>query len=582
MKKWKIKILSIDEGSISVEVRVKFLLVICCLVLNILSGTAQDRGMFVGLRQVENCATAIDSMMLQRQNELYTGQRGSQESHLYNKWLQDPLVYTPMMEAAWQYCQKVVPGEKRLYVDAAELYRYVIRKSTTRKDSDFYFNKLMKLYDLRLENLEIINEHARRVEDLTSRGALALMKIREYRIYKNDSALAKDPEYNQSIYEQYLPVMNGIFETMKQGNAVGSDVKATDLQDFFIISFNHYANLVNGTSNNDESKLERNKAYDESKEREKVYRSAIANFNKEMTVVQQNLLKKDKSIKTQAEFNEKVAPLIKPLQDSVAVYTEKVKEEIEVQKGINEARENANLQSNQRTAALRSILISHYDGLYSLSDMQKKVLAQDIYNDSTLTEDQQQYEVDQIYKQYDGLVAYCQYLLSQANINLGESTIADLDMKYGDSIAANRNNGAWLEMVWNKCNNTTDFDPSDPFCETIYNAVLAYNTSMAAAQQAEREKKKASLQVQRVVSQNAPKGRAAWVKANSFLQKGDEKRAVEYLYLALYYYNKAVKEDPSHRSARNQLSAAIPGHDFMVGLKGKTITVDGVTFTAGN
>ena len=78
-------------------------------------GAAQDRGMFVGLRQVENCATAVDSMMLQRQNDLYIGQRGSQESMLYNKWFEAPLVYTPMMEAAWSYCQKVVPGDTLIF-----------------------------------------------------------------------------------------------------------------------------------------------------------------------------------------------------------------------------------------------------------------------------------------------------------------------------------------------------------------------------------------------------------------------------------------------------------------------------------
>ena len=533
---------------------------------------AQSSGLFVGLRQVENCATAIDSAMLLRQNDLYIGQRGK----LYNSWVENPHDYTPMMEAAWGYCQKVVPGEKRLYVDAANMYRYAIEKSQTRKDSDMYFNRLMQLYELRLQNLNTINEHALRVEDLTSRGALELMKIREYRIYRNDSLMADDRSYNEELYGRYLPVMNGIFETMKQGEAVGSDVQATDLQDFFMRSFNHLVYATNAADATDDGGEARSRAFAESKARERTYREKIAAFNKEMKDVQNDLAKK---VQTQSEFDEKVKPLIKPYQDSIAVYTPKVAEEVELQKRLNSETENANLQSNQRIAALRAVLMGHYDGIYSLSDMQKSVLSRDILNDSTLTDDQQQYEVDKVYGQYDHLVAYCQSLLSNANINLGESTIGDIDMKYGDSIAANKNNGAWLEMVWNKCNNATDFDPTDPFCDRIYNLIQAYNTSMEEARSEERRKQRASLQVQRVVSQNAIKGYAAMTKANSFK---DEKRRNEYLYLALYYYNRAVKEDPSHRSTRDYLRKNMPNWDFMTGLKGKTLTVDGVTFTAGN
>ena len=544
--------------------------VLLWMVLLVVSvGAAQNRGMFVGLRQVENCATAVDSMMLQRQNDLYIGQRGAQESMLYNKWLEAPLVYTPMMEAAWSYCQKVVPGEKRLYVDAAQMYRYVIGRCTNKKDSEYYFSKLMQVYDLRLKNLSVVNAHARRVEDLTSRGALELLKIREFRAYNNDR---KDAAYNESLYKQYLPVMNGIFETIKQGEAMGSDINATDLQDFFVISFNHYANMVNGGDETDGGKVTRDKAFDESKEREKALRERHKALSEERKKIQG-------AAKSQEEFDAKV----KPVKDSMDVLVAKITEEVNVQKAINEEREQSNLQSNQRTAALRGVLMGHYDGIYSLSDMQKKVLSQDIFEDSTLTEDQQQYEADKINKQYDGLVAYCQSLLSQANINLGESSIADLDMKYGDSIVVNKKNGAWLEMVWSKCNNTTDFDPSDPFCESVYNALQAYIASVAEAQHTEREKQKQlSLRASSVGSQYTGRAYSAWNRGNALLRKGDEGGGLKYLYLALYYFNRAVKEDSSQRTYRDKLAGYVREHDFMVGLKGKTITVDGVTFTAGN
>ena len=108
-----------------------------------------------------------------------------------------------------------------------------------------------------------------------------------------------------------------------------------------------------------------------------------------------------------------------------------------------------------------------------------------------------------------------------------------------------------------------------------------YSLGLRLAMSTNHQSKDVNMGAQRVESQYTSKGYAAWSKGKTFLQKGDEKRGVEYLYLALYYYGKAAKEDPSQRVTCKQLSELILQHDFMVGLKGKTITVDGVTFTAG-
>ena len=49
-----------------------------------------------------------------------------------------------------------------------------------------------------------------------------------------------------------------------------------------------------------------------------------------------------------------------------------------------------------------------------------------------------------------------------------------------------------------------------------------------------------------------------------------------------YTIYRTTEEDPSYRSTRDYLRKNMPTWDFMTGLKGKTLTVDGVTFTAGD
>jgi len=349
--------------------------------------------------------------------------------------------------------------------------------------------------------------------------------------------------------------MNDVFSDIRQGYAVGADVSADDLMNFFATSFNHCmhelsSNVVSASSKVDSSLLVMRAHRDE-------LRNITNRFKREKRTWQEEnkRLPQDKFKEGTNLFN-----------DSINHYEEQYNE---LNAQIKEKEEKARMDKNQLQAKYRNVLTSHYDGLYELSNAQKNVLG----GDSTLSEVRR----DSILQSYDNLIDSCQnWLVNVAGINLSERTLMELEMKYGDSLAVNKNNGAWLEMVWNKCNNTTDFDPSDPFCETIYNALLAYHASIEAARQAEIVKKNA-LQVQ--VSKYLQQGHNAFVKGHGYHTKGNDKKAVEYYLLFLHYYNMDPAGLSSYSKQREQVRKYVEGNISWTGYRrGDNITVDGVTF----
>lgn len=545
-----------------------FFLIFFLLTVSVARG---QESYFVGLRQVENCTDPVDSAMLWRQNELYTGNRGT----LFKSWTENPLAYTPMLEAAWQYCVNKVPGEKRLYVDGRKLFDYAIQKSRTEEDSAKYFKKLISVYDLRKSNIDKVNAHARRQEDRTSLGALEMLKIRELMNYKKLTP-GQDAAFDELLYEKYLPVIEEMAASMDEGEAVGSDVNPKDLEFFFLTSINHYVRTINNMSNDSVLKERATKADLEAASEIKKLKEAYEDYKNSLQISKPA---NQSDAEAMREYKRKIE-----LRDSAnAATAEKIKQ-------VNERKRNFQAEMRQGVAKLQSVpraaLTEHYNILQRLTDMQKGSLGRDFRPDSTLTEEEQQLKIDSavaiIAAPYDNLMAVCTQQIERVGIRLEEGTLADLDIKYGDSLKVHENDGRWLAILKYKCESTSDFDPTDPFYVSVSKAMDDYEAKRAQASSNKRSS------VETAVSPYNAKASAAWTAAS---KTKDTEMAFKRWLLVLYYYDKAAADDPGraqfYKKCRNSVASSSAFKnlrdeiDFYKGtMRGKAITVDGVTFTA--
>lgn len=526
---------------------------------------------FFGYSQLVSCKTAADSTLLKRQSDLYSGKRS--DNKLFYLWVEKPHEYFPALYEAWNYCVTHSPEQYNFYKDGQEMLQYMLQSSTTEADSLKYLDMKMKLYDLRAANIDSINAYVKNVKNKSSKVAIQMRQINEWDLFyvkKNSDSL-----HAEKLYEKYLPVISSLNEALARGEDAGGDLQPSDLNRFFYTSGSHYAHVYYIANNAEGRKSLEDAAIAEYNDSVDQQKKLLAAFKDSLNIPDLKTLDR-RNPEQVKEYNEKMTLY----KEEVAKLNEYIAKQ---QVRLKNKRSEISSSSNEAVNAVKKVIIDQYEMIKDIVDRQKQSLAKDFEIDPSLSEEEAQAKVDaaiaEICAPYDNLIEYCQQTLEGLRINLGESSLMDLDTKYYDQLASHKDSLQWLNRLRLTCESTIDFDPNDPFyLEVTKYFDACYEQYLKRQSDGQGGQKAAVVQA---VNKSYSQGTAAWRAMGS--ARGNEAK-LKLALLACYYFDKAAREDPGnagkYRKHSSDLRRMAKSEAFMAGIKnGQSLTVNGVTFT---
>lgn len=201
---------------------------------------------FRGVDFTNHHFSALDSAVLRRNSVMYSGRdaygqvRDSKET-AYIKWYNNKEKYYPVMHEAWKYCLNKLPYQLNMYKDGDYLYQQMMNEYMD--DSvrcKKYTDELLKLYDLRIQNIDSINAHVKRVSDKSSKGNMMLFKTRVYDYYIMGNRNGVSEKSIPIMYPMYKEAMEEIRKAYNEGLDNGGDVDMDGLYSFFDYTANKY------------------------------------------------------------------------------------------------------------------------------------------------------------------------------------------------------------------------------------------------------------------------------------------------------------------------------------------------------
>lgn len=528
-------------------------IIICLLLLltaqNSFVLAQQNNDRFRGVDFRDLHLSPVDSAVLRINSTWYSGwnQYGpvsSSNETFYNKWTKEKEKYYPIMKEAWKYCIDHQPYQVNLYKDGVllNLWMFQVTKDTT------YFNEMMKVYDLRISNIDSLNAHVRRVSDRSSVGGIMMQKARDYAKF----VIGEDQVYSDAhAIEMFTSAAKVVRKDFEDGKKIGGDFDHGGLEYYLGFAINDYIKIKQDPNN--QIQIPGRKKIDGL-----VDTAAIRRLHPRISSEQlENLQKHNQMV------------------DSLE-------------------RERDNLLDNP----IKEVQ-DRYKFIKNVRDIQVNEIYKD-YKDTLSTDGTDSVDVflQKVIYPYEQMLQRCEYNLDMARINFNIQQLIDVETKYADEVVKHKQNLQEIEKMTNAnssklkrleeelkwaselievCKKTNDFDSDNlsyGFYEEVddfYDKVLDIYDNIPKPSRphddnvnytiAKKYHNKAHAISARITSDNA-----------------------KYYALAIFYYNEAIRIDPAnankYKKSKNPLTGkAFKSEMFFAGIKeGQTLTVDGVTF----
>lgn len=499
-----------------------WLMLTVCLVL-------QAQSIFRGVDFTNHHFSALDSALLSRNSVMYSGRNiygmeTDNKETVYSKWYNNKEKFYPVMCEAWKYCLNKLPYQLNMYKDGAFLYKQMMHDHLD--DSVYckkYLDCLMKLYDLRIQNLDSINAHVKRVSDKSSIGTMMLSKVLDndyYGVGQKEGEVFESPRRMYLLYPQYKEAIEKLQQEYEDEIAdVGGDVATDALERYFILSFWRYAGMYNACY---------------------VYKTDTTAIAKQRVADSKAIFLRDYNF-MKVFCDDRISQLGADYADSLRK-TFDLYDHIDNEDGVLMAKEDSMMEAQ-------------------LALFNQKVL--DPYKKVVNTCDE-----------------YIAVLKKQAGFNIAVQTLADAMNLYDADLESHKDSLTWLYRVKRDCEMAIDFSQgSDNPYYSFYEDVKRYFEEASIKQDPSTNSGK-----KKRIYQMDPNYMKAQAVAKRISGRFDSTTA-GLIALYLYYLNAAIVSDVRHASEYKKKKAHYTGQEsfksemMMAGfIAGKVVTVDGVTF----
>ena len=210
-------------------------------------------------------ASSLDSALLRKNSTLYSargpyGQENSDEATIFWRWMKDKERYYPVMREAWLFCLNKAPYQLNLYKDGADFYLAMRGATEDSVQRAKYFDALMGVYDLRIERLDSINAHVKRVSDRASKGSLMFRKAAYYDWYVLRPQSPDLKVETETMYPLYKAAIDTIRHAYEEGLENGGDVNLQALEEYYSWACNNYYYTWISVTNDSAGTVVRNNA----------------------------------------------------------------------------------------------------------------------------------------------------------------------------------------------------------------------------------------------------------------------------------------------------------------------------------
>lgn len=484
----------------------------------------------------------IDSAVLRINSTWYSardqyGEVHSSNETFYIKWTAEKEKYYPIMKEAWKYCIEHQPYQVNLYKDGVllNLWMFQATKNMT------YFDEMMKVYDMRIQNIDSINAHARRESDKSSEGGIMMQKARAYAKY----IIKEDSVYTDSrAKELFVSAAETIRKDFNANKDLGGDIDHGGLQYYLGFALNDYANIVNNIQGV-----------------KSIAKKGIRN-------------KEDGKLVTDTAKIRELAPNMPDIDNKLI--------EIEKHNQMVDSLNNISKDNDELKRRAKEPLLDRYNFIKDFCDRQINSLILDyvdtLSTDGTDSLDVMMREVVSPYKQ---LLAICDENMRLAHIDVNIQLLQDVEEKYSAELQSHKDSLQWLRKIKEICELTTDFN-SDNLFYGFYEEVCDYYEQLEAKIAASKANTNTNQGKKRIDN-------VYYLSARKYINQVSGKRldatVCRYYALIIYYLNEASRTDPLNSHVYQETKryytkqSAFRQELFMAGIReGQTLTVDGVTF----
>ena len=206
----------------------------------------QAQSIFRGVDFTNHHFSALDSALLSRNSVMYSGRNiygmeTDNKETVYSKWYNNKEKFYPVMCEAWKYCLNKLPYQLNMYKDGITLYQMMLEDVKDDSISRLkYANELLKLYDLRIQNLDSINRYVRRESDKSSKGNMMIYKSWAYEAYVLGEVPNPSRERVAIMYPMFKEAIGVIRGTFDEGEENGGDVTIDGLMRYFTYAAYNY------------------------------------------------------------------------------------------------------------------------------------------------------------------------------------------------------------------------------------------------------------------------------------------------------------------------------------------------------